>query len=93
MHKSQGLGWAFTSLSCYSLLVKTIRGVYNGGINFISKKPYLKQNLRNRRLFDEKLLSRNHGRNSCVELQQRTAIYLQLYTRVNKIRHMYRFVQ
>ena len=37
MHKSQGLGWAFTSLSCYSLLVKTIRGVYNGGINFIEK--------------------------------------------------------
>ena len=37
MHKSQELGWAFTSLSCYSLLVKTIRGVYNGGINFIEK--------------------------------------------------------
>ena len=43
----------------------------------------------NRRLFDEKFLSRNHGRNSCVELQQRTAIYLQLYTEVNKIRQMY----
>ena len=37
MHKSQVLGWAFTSLSCYSVFVKTIRGVYKGGINFIAK--------------------------------------------------------
>ena len=37
MHKYQGLGWAFTSLSCYSLLVNTIQGVYKGGINFIAK--------------------------------------------------------
>ena len=37
MHKSQELGWAFTSLSCYSLLVNTIQGVYKGGINFIAK--------------------------------------------------------
>ena len=31
----------------------------------------------------------------CVELQKRTAIYLQLYTQVNKIHvhHMYRFLQ
>ena len=41
MYKSQGPCWAFTSLFCYSLLIKTIRGVYKGGINFIAKNVTL----------------------------------------------------